>query len=257
MYPSFSHPIRMMSKPQPLPVQFADLAGGSWPAALQIVSALYQRDKLRSTNTSSSSAHNSNHDNETMSSEERLIEVKMASGAHAALVLPLARRSVSGEEVGGGRDFLTETNALYGVFPTQCGGHVAVGCLEAHFWSGLCKVTGLEQTPMDSALKDVKVKQKLEASFLTQSASYWEENLFKIGVPVTKILSPEEGSANLEKLTGDKMTVNVEIVNHKDNDKTKSRHTLALPKMPLSIGSPSAQAAPKLGCDNDEFIVKK
>jgi crotonobetainyl-CoA:carnitine CoA-transferase CaiB-like acyl-CoA transferase len=37
----------MMKKSErksPLPVQWADLAGGSWPAALQIVAALYERD---------------------------------------------------------------------------------------------------------------------------------------------------------------------------------------------------------------------
>lgn len=230
-----------MSEPQPLPVQFADLAGGSWPAALQIVSALYQRDKhIQSNNTDSIAAN----------IDERLIEVKMAVGAHGALVLPLARRSVSGENVGGGKDFLTNNNALYGVFETRCGGHVAVGCLEAHFWKGLCQLTGVEEYALEFALSDPKAKREVREALLTRDAAYWEEECLKIGVPVTKLVTPETSRSNLERLTGDKLSVDINIT----CKKTSSESILELPRLPLSIGTPSPLPAPKLGSDNDKYF---
>jgi hypothetical protein len=57
----------------------------------------------------------------------------MAVAAHDALVLPLARRQVSGEAVGAGQDLLLGGSAAYGVFLTQGGEHLAVGALEPHF----------------------------------------------------------------------------------------------------------------------------
>lgn len=238
---------RMMPDPKPLPVQFADLAGGSWPAALQIVAALYQRD----CNISSGSNGIAN---------ERLIEVKMAIGAHAALVLPLARRSVSGDEVGRGKDFLVDNNALYGVFKTKCGGNVAIGCLEAHFWKGLCQLTGVEEYSMEIALTSAKAKHEIEQALMKHDAEYWEREFSNIGVPVTKIVSPEDARSNLERLTGDKLSVDVAMTASSKQTSQESQpsestsHILQLPRMPLSIGTPSPLPGPKLGSDNDKHF---
>ena len=128
----------------PLPVQFADLAGGAWPAALQIVAALYRRDAAPPAACAADSAQEgggsaaARAEGDGRSDDqwrERLVDVKMVAGAHSGLALPLARRAQSGERVGGGRDFLTGNYAAYAVYHTLCGGHLAIAALEPHFWS--------------------------------------------------------------------------------------------------------------------------
>jgi alpha-methylacyl-CoA racemase len=84
-------------KVDPLPVQVADIAGGSYPAALQIVAALYRRD----------------HD---ASRRGSIIDVSMTDGAHALLGLPLAQHYVSGMTVGGGNATLNGAIPGYGLY---------------------------------------------------------------------------------------------------------------------------------------------
>jgi alpha-methylacyl-CoA racemase len=135
----------------PPPMQFADFAGGAWPTALQIVAALYHRDASRAALAALEEGGEEEEEEEREeersatkraaaraalgSWRDRLVDVKMALGAHAALTLPMARRAASGEAVGGGADFLAGGEiASYAVYYTLCGGHIAIAALEPHFW---------------------------------------------------------------------------------------------------------------------------
>jgi len=71
----------MMRSPAPLPVQFADLAGGAWPAALQVVAALYQRD----TPTAIAGGGDGRGESDEASVAHRLIEVNMTVRGENAL----------------------------------------------------------------------------------------------------------------------------------------------------------------------------
>ena len=243
----------MMATPSTLPIQFADLAGGAWPAALQICAALYARDAARAhTDDSLPSDGCTDTTTQQKMTRDRLIEVNMAVAAHSALVLPLARRQVSGEAVGAGRDLLAACSAAYGVFPTQCKEYIAIGALEPHFWAQLCKATELDACSLEAALTSSTVREALSEKLMTQTAKTWEKHLQAAGVPATRVVRPEDASAHLKNLTGVDPTVKLRGGPRKANG-----NPLVFLRSPLCLGTPADAPAPSLGADNGVPLFRK
>ena len=225
----------MMSRPEPLPAQFADIAGGSWPAALQIVAALFERERLSSTRV----------DRKT----QRLIEVNITAGAHSTLLLPLSKHALTGETVGLGADWLSRSTAPYGVFKTSGGEYLVIAAVEPHYWASLCEVVGLEPCDVSSALTP-NVCDELAARIVTRSAEEWESKLQRAGVPASRVVKPEEAAEYIEKLTGEKVTITVGVASKRGKD--SSSQPLQLPRLPLCLGVPSEMPAPPLGAHSKD-----
>ena len=116
-YLARSGALSLMKTPTLLPVQVADLAGGAWPAAMQICAALFARER----------------DNEGC-----VIDVSMTDGVSGLMAMTMAR-VVADEAVDGGEELLVGKVACYGVYPTA-DGFLAVGALEPKFWQAVCGV---------------------------------------------------------------------------------------------------------------------
>ena len=206
----------MMKNPAILPIQVADLAGGAWPAALQICAALYSRDIPSVTGSGAPSS-------------SRKIDVNLTHGAHATLCLPLARHAMSGAQVGAGVDELGGSAVAYSVYRGKDGEQLTVGAIEPHFWKRMC--VALEVDPKSATRRD------LEDAFATKSASDWERELLALDVPVTRVRSPEESAEHLEEDLATAATVQVQI----------GHRTLRLTRTPLSIGKACTAPGPLLG----------
>jgi alpha-methylacyl-CoA racemase len=125
-------------------VQVADLCGGSWPAALQIVAALYRR--ISRGQGSEGSVGDGSGGGCGGGGGGCVIDVSMTDGAHAMLALPLARHSIDGKSVADGVELLGgDAVPCYRVYACKGGTHVSVGALEPHFWARLCEAVGLEE----------------------------------------------------------------------------------------------------------------
>ena len=254
-----------MATPDVLPVQVADLAGGAWPAALQVVAALYQRD--------ASGAKAASKDGTSSFSPDvsgRLIDVNMAVGAHATLTLPISRLAVAnaaannpGENnqasviVGRGADMLCSPhNAAYGVFSGSDGERLALGALEPHFWEALAAIAGLnddgeKSLTLQRGLTDPSVRRRLEDVIAERPAAEWAAKLRAAGVPATVIIAPEASMQHVEELTGCRVHVNVHISGGDESSGGTSKPTvLRLPTTPLDLGTPAATPAPALGASN-------
>jgi crotonobetainyl-CoA:carnitine CoA-transferase CaiB-like acyl-CoA transferase len=176
----------------------------------------------------------------------------MAVAAHDALVLPLARRQVSGEAVGAGQDLLLGGSAAYGVFLTQGGEHLAVGALEPHFWAALCDATGLEACSLDAALTSGAVREAFADVLLTQPAAAWEAQTQAAGVPATRVVRPGDASAHLARLSGVNPTV--ELI---DAPPRNARgEPLVFVRSPLCLGTPADAPAPAIEADNDAPLFR-
>jgi len=105
----------LMDKPSLLPLPFADIAGGSLPAAMQICAALYQR---------------------TRTGRGCFIDVSIVDNT-AALLLPLtyAGYSATGQYDRLGSGLLTGGLPNYRVYEAKDNTYLAVGTLEPKFWS--------------------------------------------------------------------------------------------------------------------------
>lgn len=216
----------MMKDPSVLPVQVADLVGGAWPAALQIVSALFARERTR---------------------RGAVIDVSMTEGAHAMLVMPLARHAADDEPIGGGHDLLAGAIPSYRVYPTK-DGHLAVGALEPKFWLGFTSALGLEELAdkgLSTGDDGVYARQVLEAKLRERTTAEWEAFFREHDVCVEPVRAPEDVATTDAQLHERGVTVDVDA----------GGQTLPLPRTPLRLSQAATRPAPVLGEHTREVLL--
>ena len=168
-YVALSGALGMMARPTLLPVQVADLAGGAWPAAMQICAALVGRART---------------------GRGRTIDVSMKDGVTGLLAMALARTTVDGADaIAGGRDVLTGAVPCYGVYPTR-DGFFSVGALEPKFWTALCAALGRPDL-VDAAFDD-GTRAALASTFATRTTAEWATILRDVDACCEPVLSPAE-----------------------------------------------------------------
>ena len=59
----------------------------------------------------------------------------------------------------------------YDVYPTECGGHVALAALEPKFWATFCEVVA--RPAWEGRAYDASLRPEVAALFLTQSRDAW------------------------------------------------------------------------------------
>lgn len=121
----------------------ADIAGGTYPAVINILLALLHRTRT------GNGAH---------------IDIAMADGAATFLLQPFARRQVTGRDPVPGSEMLTGGEPRYALYPTRDGRLLAVGAIEEKFWTAFCDTVGL---PLDADHGQVR------AAILQDTAEGW------------------------------------------------------------------------------------
>lgn len=104
------------------PTQIADIGGGSFPAIMNILLALIQRDRT------GRGLH---------------IDIAMSDAMFTFAPFAFAELAKRGEVSGSGSMLLTGGSPRYGLYPTRDGRIVAVGALEQKFWEALCNAVDL------------------------------------------------------------------------------------------------------------------
>jgi alpha-methylacyl-CoA racemase len=140
-------------RPLPLGVQVADVAGGSWPAAVGTLAAIVRA------RASGEGAH---------------VDVSMTEGALAMLAMPLGIASARGTPIARGRELLTGGAACYGVYRTKDGRFVALGALEPKFFATFCAAVGrpeLAERQLDGG--GAGPRAELEAVFASRTRAEW------------------------------------------------------------------------------------
>lgn len=104
------------------PALIADIAGGAYPAVINILLALRQRD------VSGRGCH---------------LDISMAEGAATFAWFAEAEAAVTGHGPEGGASLLNGGSPRYQIYPTRDGWFLAVGALEDKFWAVFCDAIGL------------------------------------------------------------------------------------------------------------------
>jgi len=188
----------MSKTPALLPVQVADLCGGAWPAAVQILAALIRQ---RETGVGST------------------IDVSMTDGAHAMLAMPLAKFSADQATFGQGRDLLSGGVPCYDVYATR-DGHLAVGALEAKFWYPLVKKLGLPHlsNPKSQYDSSGSVRAELQQLFSQHTTQHWMQILEGSDVAVDAVVPPEDISKSDPQLASRDLYVDIVVPCQPDSD---------------------------------------
>ncbi len=132
------------------PVQIADVGGGSLPAALGVVAALFGREKH---------------------GQGAYLDLSMAEGALSFVGPLLAATHAGARQMKPGGEMLTGGFASYRVYLCADGKMLSFGPLEPHFFATFCAVVGEEVESTDH--------QRLAAIFATKARDEWVELLPK------------------------------------------------------------------------------
>jgi crotonobetainyl-CoA:carnitine CoA-transferase CaiB-like acyl-CoA transferase len=136
-------------------VQIADLSGGSQQAVIGILLALAARER---------------------SGCGQFVDVAMLDGSAALLPIPLSEFKASGKPVRRGRHVLSGSYACYNVYGARDGRYLAVGALEAKFWSALCTAIGkahLIAAQFAPEPRATEIRDEIAAVFLERDAEEW------------------------------------------------------------------------------------
>lgn len=134
------------------PAQIADIAGGSFPAVINILLALLRRER------GGAGVH---------------LDIAMADAMFTFSVFAQALGGAAGRFPGNGEDFLCGGSPRYGLYPAQCGTPICVGALEEPFWQRLCDTLGVDAADRRDAEAPERARAAVAAAIGRRTAAEW------------------------------------------------------------------------------------
>ncbi len=168
-------------------VQWGDLAGGSAMACIAVLAAVFEAQKT---------------------GQGRHLDVSMAHGLHAQLVMPRATGAMLapllGRRPGAGEDLLNGVLPCYNLYATLDGRHLAVGALEFKFWKAACEVFGRpdwvqrhwQRGQLPGSPDCAALRAEVAQLVASQPLAVWSERFAQADACVTPVLTLEEAQAH-------------------------------------------------------------
>jgi alpha-methylacyl-CoA racemase len=166
------------SSPLPPPL-IADIAGGTYPAVINILLALRERDRT------GQGCH---------------LDIAMADGT-----LPFAWYALATGDAGegdqksyprGGEGLLTGKSPRYALYPTRDGRFLAVGALEDKFWAVFCDTLALPARFRNDASNASATKALISSIIAGQNAAHWNAVFKPLDCCCTIVTTLEEALAD-------------------------------------------------------------
>jgi len=168
-------------------VQWGDLAGGSAMACIAVLAAVFEMQRT---------------------GQGRHLDVSMAHGLHAQLVMPRATGAMLapllGRRPGAGEDLLNGVLPCYNLYATQDGRHLAVGALEFKFWKAACEVFDRpdwvqrhwQRGQLPGSSDCAALRAEVAQLVASQPLAEWSERFAQRDACVTPVLTLEEAQAH-------------------------------------------------------------
>jgi alpha-methylacyl-CoA racemase len=153
------------------PGLMADMGGGSFPAVINILLALRQRDRT---------------------GEGCHLDIAMADAMFTFAWHALAAGQATGHYPAPGEAFLAGGSPRYQLYRTQDGKLVACGALEQKFWLSFCAAIGLASYLVDDEKDSAATKAAVAAIIAGKSADEWRPLLAAADCCATIVASLEE-----------------------------------------------------------------
>ena len=134
------------------PTVIADIAGGTYPAVLNILLALFRR---------------------TVTGQGCHLDVGMTPNLSTLAYGYLATHLGSGEWPDPGADLLTGGSPRYHLYRTSDGRHVAAAPLEDRFWSRFCELLDLPEQLRADAGREAEVIDAVAGRIAARPAEHW------------------------------------------------------------------------------------
>jgi crotonobetainyl-CoA:carnitine CoA-transferase CaiB-like acyl-CoA transferase len=208
------------------PALVGDIAGGTYPAVINLLLALRRRDRT---------------------GEGCFIDIAMAENLFTFHFMGLAMGFAGGGWPRADGEQLTGGSPRYRIYPTADGRHLAVAPLEDKFWDAFCEIAGVPQALRDDAGDPRATMAAVAQCVRAHDASWWEAALEGKDTCCTVVRTLEEAVRDIHFQARGVFARQVAIPGH------------VLPALPLPIASalrtPAASApAPRVGQDNGAII---
>jgi alpha-methylacyl-CoA racemase len=140
------------SRPVLPPALMADIAGGAYPAALNILLAFEERRRT---------------------GRGRHLDVAMADNLFPLMFWAIGCGLVAGDWPDNGMGYLTGGSPRYALYPTKDGRMLAAAPLEQKFWETFCELIGLESELRDDGKNPPATKARVAAIIASETAETW------------------------------------------------------------------------------------
>lgn len=145
-----------LSHPALPPALIADIAGGAYPAVMNILLALRERERT---------------------GRGRHLDVSMSDNLFTLTYWALGRGFATGEWPGNGTDLVTGGSPRYQLYPTRDGRMLAVGAIEQRFWDTFCDVVGLDPERRNDTRDPATTIARLRTIIAGESAATWSSRI--------------------------------------------------------------------------------
>jgi crotonobetainyl-CoA:carnitine CoA-transferase CaiB-like acyl-CoA transferase len=153
------------------PALVADIGGGTFPAVINILLGLRQRD---------------------LTGEGCYIDVAMADAMFTFAFNAFARGAVTGRYPGPGQDHLAGGSPRYQLYPTRDGQLVACAALEDKFWRAFCDAIGLAREQAGDLAHPRGTRDAVAALIAGKTADDWRPVFAAADCCVTVVATLEE-----------------------------------------------------------------
>jgi crotonobetainyl-CoA:carnitine CoA-transferase CaiB-like acyl-CoA transferase len=157
--------------PQVPPALIADIGGGSFPALINILLALRQRDRT---------------------GEGCHLDIAMTDAMFTFAWYALAIGAATGRYPSAGELPLAGGSPRYGLYPTRDGRLVACGALEQKFWDAFCEAIRLAVPLRDDLSDPAATRAAIAALIAARTADAWRPVFARADCCVTVVASLEE-----------------------------------------------------------------
>jgi alpha-methylacyl-CoA racemase len=157
------------------PALVADIAGGSFPAVMNILLALRKRDAT---------------------GEGCLIDIAMADAMFTFGWFALAEGFATGRFPGARENMLTGGSPRYALYPTADGRFLAVGALEQKFWDDFCAGIALPEELRNDKVDPGATRAAVASLVHEKTAAQWQAILTPLDCCATVVASLEEALAD-------------------------------------------------------------
>ncbi|MDH3712755.1 MAG: CoA transferase [Gammaproteobacteria bacterium] len=136
------------------PVLIADLAGGSYPAVINILLALHQRER---TGVGSQ------------------LDISMTDNLFPLMFWALGEHIAGGAVPEHGSGWCTGGTPRYRVYATGDAGYVAVAALEQRFWTTFCEVVDMPDELRDDSQDPAATATYIEVTIAARTTEHWRD----------------------------------------------------------------------------------
>lgn len=205
------------------PALIADIAGGTYPAVINILLALRTKDKT---------------------GEGAFLDISMSDNLFSFMYWALAEGQGTGHWPGNGAALVTGGSCRYRLYPTSDGRFVAAAPLEPKFWDAFTDAIGLDPELRDDSRAPEATTKAIAALIVVQDADYWQQVFERADCCCTIVRTLDEAVQDPHFRARGLFSREVE------NDEGARMPALPVPVVPTLRTPANLAQAPALGAGN-------